>query len=467
MDMCLIRSCRAGLTPWVAMASVLIAVACGSDVGTSPRTPVATADLATGANHALAAEVRVLAAARGITQLNRPARVRPELVRLGRLLAFDKVMSGNRDISCMSCHQPQFATGDGRSLPIGTGGVGIGPERVQRNGAVVIPRNSPSAFNLFALPSLFWDGRVSLDATGYHTPAGTQLTSEFTRVFEFGSAAAQGMFPVTARTEMRGFGNSNELARMDDSDFQGIWAGIMDRLGDIREYRDMFERAYPGIEFKKMNFAYATNAIAGFFTQDLSFTDTPWDRFLGGDDRALTKDQLNGAKTFLTLKCSVCHNGPSFSDGKFHNVALAQFGPGEGNGPGGNDDFGRMNVTGLTSDKYSFRTTPLRNVDLTGPYGHAGQFATLRGFIAHYSRSDDALRNYDVSQVNPASLRPTLIHDAADILATRDTLLNGVVLTDSLIDQLTVYMSALTDPAARNLNRLVPRRVPSGLPVDR
>ncbi len=448
-------------------ALVALTVACSDSDSVAPRSPAVSADIVASSNHTLATEVRALAAARGIVPLVRPARVRPELVRLGRMLAFDKVMSGNRDISCMTCHQPQFATGDARSLPIGTGGVGLGPDRVQRGGAAIIPRNSPSAFNLFALDGLFWDGRVSLDATGYHTPAGAQMTPEFTRVFEFGAASAQGMFPLTSRTEMRGEGRSNELARIDDADFQGIWRGVMHRLGGIREYRDMFEHAYPGTQFRKMNVAYATNAIAGFFAQDLSFNDTPWDRFLAGDDRALSKDQLDGAKTFLTLKCSVCHNGASFSDRRFHNVALAQFGPGEGNGPSGNDDYGRMNVTGLAADKYSFRTTPLRNVELTGPYGHAGQFSTLRGFIAHYSRSDDALRNYDVSQVNPASLRPTLIHDADNILATRDTLLNGVVLTDQLINQLTTYMTALTDPAARHINRLAPLRVPSGLPVDR
>ncbi|MEO7217623.1 MAG: cytochrome c peroxidase [Gemmatimonadaceae bacterium] len=442
-------------------------VACSDSVGTAPPSAAASADIAVNSNRTLAAEVRALAAARGIVPLVRPARVRPELVRLGRMLAFDKVMSGNRDISCMSCHQPQFATGDARSLPIGAGGVGLGTDRVQRHGAAIIPRNSPSAFNLFALDGLFWDGRVSHDATGYHTPAGAQLTAAYTQVFEFGAASAQGMFPLTSHEEMRGPGRSNELARIDDADFQGIWRGVMNRLGDIREYREMFEKAYPGKRFNKMNLAYATNAIAGFFTENLSFNNTPWDRFLAGDDRALSKDQLDGAKQFLTLKCSVCHNGASFSDQRFHNVALAQFGPGEGNGPGGHDDYGRMNVTGLAADKYSFRTTPLRNVELTGPYGHAGQFATLRGFIAHYSRSDDALRNYDVSQVNPASLRPTLIHDAADILATRDTLLDGVVLTDALINQLTAYMTALTDPAARHINRLAPFRVPSGLPVDR
>ncbi len=62
---------------------------------------------------ALATLVRELTAGRGITALKRPAPVRPALVQLGRALAFDKVLSGNRDISCMTCHLPVHATGDG------------------------------------------------------------------------------------------------------------------------------------------------------------------------------------------------------------------------------------------------------------------------------------------------------------------------------------------------------------------
>jgi cytochrome c peroxidase len=83
-------------------------------------------------------------------------------------------------------------------------------------------------------------------------------------------------------------------------------------------------------------------------------------------------------------------------------------------------------VTGVATDKYSFKTPALRNVELSGPYGHAGEFATLRGFVDHYSESD-------------------------------------VVLTPQQIDDLTAYLLALTDPHARNLKALTPVNVPSGL----
>lgn len=409
--------------------------------------------------------VRLLAAQRGIVPLRRAAPVRPPLVALGRALAFDPILSGNRNIACTTCHLPAFGTGDGRSLSVGEGGSGLGPSRRHPDG-VFIPRNAPPLFNLGAAQRLFWDGRVEVDASGaFHTPAGAHLTPAMTRVFEFGAISALAMFPVTNREEMRGRAG-NELAELRDDDPTAIWAALMRRLGGIGEYRALFRAAYPGIQFEDMTFAHASNAMAGFFVNELTFVDAPWDRFLRGGDRALSAAQLEGAKVFLSLRCSTCHNGATLSDDGFHNVAVAQLGPGQGNGASLRDDFGRMNVTGLAEDRYRFRTTPLRNVELTGPYGHDGAFMSLRGFIEHYSESDVKLRAFDARGLEPA-LQGTVLANADEILLTRDPLLEGVVLTDELVDALMAYMTTLTDPAARNLQRLAPTRVPSGLPVDR
>ncbi|HTD60265.1 MAG TPA: hypothetical protein VK679_06400, partial [Gemmatimonadaceae bacterium] len=122
-------------------------------------------------------------------------------------------------------------------------------------------------------------------------------------------------------------------------------------------------------------------------------------------------------------------------------------------------------ATGNAADIYRFRTSPLRNIELTGPYGHAGQFKELRAFVAHYSQSDIALRNYDPSQIDPI-LYGTLLNNVDAVLAARDTLLQGVVIPDTVVDRLTTYMSALTDPRARDLRPVTPARVPSGLPVN-
>nr|AUN36844.1 methylamine utilization protein mauG precursor [uncultured bacterium] len=456
---------------WIGLPAafaILIGLAgCRDEEPTAPRA-APTASLSSAEMRALAAEVRLLTAGRGITPLGRPPQVRPALVKLGQALAFDKLLSGNRDISCMSCHLPGFATSDGRSLSIGQGATGLGPARVHPQG-LFIPRNSPALFNAFAVGPLFWDGRVSRDEAGsYHTPAGAALTSAMTRVFEFGAFSAQPMFPVLSREEMRAF-SGNELAAIgDDHTEQQIWAAIMARLGRIQEYRRMFEAAYPGTRFDQMTFAHASNAIAGFVTDQLAFNNSPWDRFLAGNDMAMSEVQLRGAKDFMSARCSICHNGPALTDNKFHNVAVAQLGPGKGDGGDGHDDFGRGRETGVPADQYAFRTPALRNIELTGPYGHDGAYVSLRDFVDHYSESDTKLMDFTASHASQleTALQGTVQPTSSAILATRDPLLAGVVFAPQTVDEVTEFMKALTDPAARNLQRLVPGRVPSGLPVD-
>ena len=157
--------------------------------------------------------VRQLAAARGIGRLDDPPHVRPALAELGRALLFDPILSGNHDVSCATCHIAAYATGDGRSLSVGAGGTGLGPNRTHPDG-VFIPRNAPPVFDLAQLRHMFWDGRVETDGHGHFiTPAQAQLTPSMQRVLEFGAISAQPMFPVTARTEMRGQ-SGNELTKI-------------------------------------------------------------------------------------------------------------------------------------------------------------------------------------------------------------------------------------------------------------
>lgn len=443
--------------------AVAVAWGCTPDATSPELTQMSAAASVEGAT--LADEVRELTAGRGIGQLHRPAPVRTALVELGRALAFDKELSGNRDIACMTCHLPGLGTGDARSLSIGQGATGLGADRTHPDGAF-IPRNAPPAFNLHALESFFWDGRVHAGARNITTPAGVKVPPAMQAVFEFGALSALPLFPVVSRAEMRGEKGENELAVADETNPQQVWRLLMRRLGAIPEYRDMFEAAYPGQRFDEMSFAHASNAIAGFLLDQFAFNDSPWDRFLAGDDEALSEVELRGAKNFMSARCSVCHNGPALTDNQFHNVAVAQIGPGAGDGAGGTDDFGRMRVTRRTQDRYAFRTPGLRNVELTAPYGHDGAIVDLRDFIAHYSESDLKLNTYSVLQLEPL-LRPTLQPNFAAILATRDPLLDGVVFDDQTIDEVTAFMLALTDPAARNLDALIPAQVPSGLTIDR
>jgi cytochrome c peroxidase len=457
---------RRNLASGLAACTTLWLVGC-SDNTTAPQleaAPHSQIAAATAETAALAAEVRLLAADRGITTLQRPAPVRPQLSVLGRALAFDKVLSGNRDISCMTCHLATTASVDGRSVSIGQGATGLGTARVHPDGRFV-HRNAPPLFNLHAIVPLTWDGRVFRDAQGVIRTPGAPLLAAQRSVLEFGTLSALPMFPVLSRAEMRGTAG-NELAAVPDNKPQRTWKFLMQRLGAIPEYRTMFENAYPGQSFDNMDFAHAGNAMGGWIAAVFAFNNSPWDRLLAGDDDAMTEVQLRGAKAFLgTARCAQCHSGPLFSDGKFHNVAVPQVGPGFGDGPDGRDDFGRMRKTGNPAHRYAFRTPPLRNVELTGPYGHDGAIVDLRSWVAHYSESDIKLRAYDPSQLEPL-LQGTLLQTAEDILLTRSTRLRRLTLQPQVVDEITEFLKSLTDPAARDLRPLVPAQVPSGLPVD-
>jgi cytochrome c peroxidase len=440
-----------------------------SDDATAPEARAAAAPAgesaaATAEVLALAAEVRQLATAQGITPLARPAPVRRELSLLGQALAFDKELSGNRDISCMTCHLSTNGTVDGRSVAVGQGATGLGAARVHPEGRFV-HRNAPPLFNLHALNTLTWDGRVFVDKNGVVRTPGASLLAAQRAVLECGTASALPMFPVLSRSEMRADAG-NELAAIPDDKHQRTWKFLMRRLGAIAEYRALFESAYPGQTFDNMNFAHAGNAMGCWMVAVFAATNTPWDRFLNGNDELLTEAQLRGAKAFLgTAKCSQCHTGPSLTDGLFHNVAVPQVGPGFGNGSDGRDDFGRMRQTGNTKHRYAFRTPPLRNVELTAPYGHSGAIVSLRDWVNHYSQAEAKLRGYDPGQLEPL-LQGTLQPTAEEILQTRDSKLRNLVIPAETVDDITEFLKALTDPGSRALQSLVPLRVPSGLPVD-
>ncbi len=144
-----------------------------------------------------------------------------------------------------------------------------------------------------------------MDEQGHYlTPARQRVNPRITRPFEFGALSALPLFPVLSREEMRADAG-NELAAVGDKQTQEVWSLLMKRLGRIKEYRQMFEAAYPGTSFPQMSFGHASNAIAAFLIDRLAFNDSPWDRFLAGDDNAMTDVQLRGARNFLNARCSI------------------------------------------------------------------------------------------------------------------------------------------------------------------
>ena len=408
----------------------------------------------------------------GVVPIVAPPTQPPALVTLGQALMFDKVLSGNRDIACATCHTMAAYATDGITISIGTGGTGTGASRTLGPGRQFVPRNAPTLLNTgLGAFYLFLDGRVSGVGGGFfNTPAGAALPPGLPSAL-----AAQAMFPVMSREEMRGnrgdrdrFGNPNELADFDDTAFVGVWQAIMRRLLAIPEYVSLFNAAFPGTPTSALGFQHAATAIAAFQTQSLTKLDSPFDRYLAHDDAALTAEQKRGALLFFSDKarCGSCHSGPLLGGNGFANAGVPQLGPGTGSGAP--LDFGRGALFNQEFYRFAFRVTPLRNVELTAPYMHDGAFATLEAVLHHYNDVQRTLREYDPSGL-PAALQLMYHGDGTTItamLATLDGRLGQTLgLNDQEIGELVAFLESLTDPSARDLSALVPARVPSGLPV--
>ena len=400
-----------------------------------------------------------------------PMPTQPEaLVDLGQALMFDKILSGNRDVACATCHHPSTHEGDGLSLSIGTGGTGLGPSRTLGPGRQFVRRNAPSLLNDgLGLFYLFWDGRVARFLSSFN--GGPPVPGEVPNLL-----SAQAMLPVLDRREMRGepgdrdvFGAPNELAQIADSDSAAVWQALMQRLLAIPEYVAKFNRAFPNTPTSALRFQQAAEALAAFQVAALTKTNSPFDRYLTHDDAALTTQQKRGAQLFFgTALCSSCHNGPLLGGNGFANAGVPQLGPGSPATPP--LDRGRADLPDQQFYQFAFRVAPLRNVELTAPYMHDGAFSTLDAVVRHYNDVPLTLTTYDASQLDPA-LRSTYHGDAAttdSVIRTLDFRLQTPLhLSDDELADLVAFLQSLTDPSARDLSALVPAAVPSGLPVPR
>ncbi|WP_421895198.1 cytochrome-c peroxidase [Marinoscillum sp.] len=409
---------------------------------------------------------------RKLEPIQKPEGVDTVKVELGRLLFFDKILSGNKDIACATCHHPNLKSGDDLPLSIGVGGDGMGRSRLMGNYRNRIPRNSPEIFNRGDVKwhTMFWDGRVRDIHGMFETPADEKLPDGLENVL-----AAQAMFPVFSRDEMRGLngdrdidGNLNELALMSDARPQSIWMRLMQRILQFETYRELFAKVYPDIPFTELGFQHAANAIAAFESVAFTFEESPWDRYLKGEKEALGPSAKRGALLFYgRAHCAGCHSGRLMTDQQFHNLAVPQLGPGKDNGKP--LDLGRYLETGDVKDRFAFRTPPLRNVATTGPWFHNGAYTSLQDVVMHHFQAEEQLRSYDGSQLEE-SLRTTFKGDESTInllLENLDPALRqDIDLKENDMDDLIAFLNSLTDSTSLDLDYLVPEQVPSGLPVD-
>jgi cytochrome c peroxidase len=399
---------------------------------------------------------------------------------LGRLLFYDKILSGNRNISCGTCHHHDHASTDNLPLGIGEGGIGVGPDRIAAPGenAIVkrVPRNSPSIFNLGhkSHVALFHDGRVSVSdlfGNGFNTPAEEWLPRGLDTVL-----SAQALFPMTAQAEMAGQPRENEVAGASNDRINYVWPIIADRVRAIPEYRTLFVAAFEEVETPgDINIVHVADALGAFMGSEWRSFDSPFDAYLAGNADALTAQQQSGMDLFYgEAGCAECHSGPLMTDNAFHALAIPHYGPGRTRmfDPYARD-VGRMAESNALEDAYRFRTPSLRNVTLTGPYGHNGAYRTLEGIIGHHLDPQGSFDRWTLAEVDLPNApwletidRVPLMdsRERARIRATVD--ITPRQISEEQVDDLVAFLHALTggESVKGRLGR--PDRVPSGLTVD-
>lgn len=247
--------------------------------------------------------------------------VTAERVELGRMLFFEPRLSRSHVITCNTCHS------------IGTGGADNVPASIG-HGWQRGPRNSPTVFNAVFNAAQFWDGRAA-------------------------DLAEQAGGPVQASVEMN---STPEL--------------VVETLSSIPRYVELFGEAFP--ESGGITFDDVTIALEAFETT-LVTPNAPFDRWIGGDDSAMTATEVEGLQLFFETGCASCHNGVNFGGQTYFPFGVLER-PGADILP--EDDKGRFEVTATATDEYVFRASPLRNVELTAPYFHSGQVWNLEQAVA-------------------------------------------------------------------------------------
>lgn len=238
--------------------------------------------------------------------------VTPEKVALGKALYNDKRLSLANDISCNSCHKLDNFGVDNEPTSPGHKG--------QRG-----DRNSPSSFNAALHIAQFWDGRAP-------------------------SVEKQALGPIL---------NPKEMAMPSEAE-------VLKRLNADAKTVAAFKAAFPG-QKDPVTYENVGNAIGAF--ERTLMTPSRFDRYLKGDDSALTPDEKRGAQLFVETGCIACHNGVGVGGGMYQKLGVVK--------PYPTKDVGRFAVTKNEADKMVFKVPSLRNSEKTGPYFHDGSIKTL------------------------------------------------------------------------------------------
>jgi cytochrome c peroxidase len=398
-------------------------------------------------------------------------RIDNQLANLGRMLFFDTIGGLNNDNNCSGCHSPTNGFGDTQSIAIGIDNNGlVGPDRTgPRN-----QRRSPMLVNTAFFPTLMWNSRfASLSNNPFDNSAGFVFPEPegFTLSYLPHLLTAQAFIPPTERVEVAGFSFPGDNNAIRDE--------VLRRINNIPEYRKLFGKIFRSVRGGgPITFDMFGSAIAEF-EFSLVFADAPIDRFARGQKNALTDNQKRGALLFFgRARCVECHkvSGESnemFSDFAQHVIGVPQIAPLVSNvvfdGPGANEDFGLEQVTGEPEDRYSFRTSPIRNVALQPAFFHNGAFTRLEDAVRHHLDVFESARNYDRVDAGIAADLLAPMGPIEPVLARIDPILaTPIILTADEFRQLVEFVrDGLLDARAKpkELRKLIPSSVPSGFPV--
>lgn len=467
------------------LTTFVLTTACQNKVNLEPTPEQETIDT----------QLRALIQAQGLTgdaSIGRKlANIHDPLSQLGMELFYTKALGGMDDSACVSCHHPALGGGDGLPMSIGVEADNpdmLGPGRTHPDGPLV-PRNAPTTFNSALWDQfMFHDGRVEsmgktpgmngADGYGIRTPDRTWGYPDLT-VADANLVQAQARFPVTSQEEMRGvdFGtdrgvgsslmNQNTRERLAQIiGGYGEGAGVLETNNWLPKFQKAFHSAANAETL--VTFDNIVLAISEYERSQI-FVNNAWKKYVQGDRNAIGESAKRGAVLFFTpaekggADCAVCHRGDFFTDEQFYAIAIPQIGIGKGSGIYGDDDYGRFLETGNPDDKYAFRNPTLLNVEVTGPYGHDGAYATLEGIVRHHLNPDAAIKNYDYTQLDP-SIR---VYNAAmytqqawaQVKANRAhgiRTVQDIALTDVQVQDLVNFLVTLTDPCVKDRACLSP-----------
>jgi cytochrome c peroxidase len=240
-----------------------------------------------------------------------------EKISLGRMLYYEKRLSKSQQISCNSCHMLSSYGVDGEPTSDGHKG--------QKG-----DRNSPTVYNAAGHVAQFWDGRAA-------------------------DVEEQAKGPVM---------NPVEMAMPSEKVIVAV-------LTSMPEYVEAFKKAFPE-DKDPVTYDNMARAI-GAFERKLT-TPGRWDKFLQGDEGALTAEEKAGFNKFIDAGCQTCHAGALLGGNAFQKLGAARPHP-------KTSDPGRFKVTKIASDQYVFKVPSLRNIEKTGPYYHDGKVSRLEEAI--------------------------------------------------------------------------------------